>query len=507
MKKASDTIYRLIHALDKTEQRYFALFAERHQIGTNNNYFQLFQIIKKNKIHSDKELQPHIQGLDFVKHLPVVKHQLTDNLLKALSQYDEVNSEEEQIKQHCHKALILLGKGLPETAEKYLNKAEKKALAQEHFHLMPEIIEVRKRIITKRYYKKTDADALINLYEQAAKYQRLQDNKDEYWLLRSRIYKLHSSKAVDRKVHEQEELTELLNAPQLQNEQQAQSKDAQLDYLQLNALRYFIEKNYQQAFEYNRRFLRLFDEHPYLLPLYPDRYRAILNNYLIDCVQLDKEAELRAGLERLYELPQDKAFKKIKDTALQVFRLGYQLEMNWNINKGNFSANCELIPHLTNELKRYKKALAAQQILVFYYLITYSLFATGRFEECLDWANKIINKTDEKMLTVIQVSARMLEILAHFELGNTEYTHYAIERFRRFIRKQKSPYNMEKALLTGLTQLLNQTPDKHQKIYEKMITNLSKIEESGYFKVQVWIQSKIQRCTYEVAYGQHSPKT
>ena len=286
MKKASDTLYRLIHALDKSEQRYFTLFAERHQIGGNNNYWQLFQIIKKNKIGSDKELQPHIQGLDFVKHLPVVKHQLTDNLLKALSQYDEANSEEQQIKRQCHKAFILLEKDLPEMAEKYLNKAEKKALAQEHFHLMPEIIEIRKRIITKRYYKKTDSEALAALYEVAEKYRHLQQNKDDYWLLRSRIYKLHSSKAVDRKVHEQEELTELLNAPQLKDEQQTQSKDAQLDYLQLNALRYFIDKNYQQAFEYNRRFLRLFDEHPYLLPLYPGRYRAILNNYLIDCCLL-----------------------------------------------------------------------------------------------------------------------------------------------------------------------------------------------------------------------------
>ena len=216
---------------------------------------------------------------------------------------------------------------------------------------------------------------------------------------------------------------------------------------------------------------------------------------------MDKEAELRTGLERLYALPQNKAFKKLKDTALQVFRLGYQLEMDWNVTKGNFGANCELVPHLTDELKRYKKALAAQQILVFYYLITYSLFATERFEECLDWANKIINETDEKMLAVIQVSARMVEILAHVELGNDEYALYAIERFRRFIRKQKSPYNMEKTLLTGLTQLLNQTSDKHPKIYDKMLKNLSEIEESGYFKVRVWIQSKIQQCTYESAYS------
>jgi len=500
MKKASDVIYRLIHALDKSEQRYFTLFAERHQIGTNNNYLQLFQIIKKNKIHSDKELQPHIQDLDFAGHLPVVKHQLTDNLLKALSQYDEVNSEEEQIKRQCHKAVILLGKGLPETAEKYLNKAEKKALAQEHFHLMPEIIEVRKRIITKTYYKKMDANALIALCEQAEKYRLLQSNKDEYWLLRSRIYKLHFLKAVDRKLHDQQELTELLNAPQLKDQQQAFSKDAKLDYLQLNALRCFIDKNPQQAFKYNQQFLQVFDEYPYLLQLYPGRYRSVLYNYLVDCVQLDKETELRTGLKRLYALPQHKAFKKIKDTAVQVFRLGYQLEMHWNINKRDFRANCDLVPHLTKELKRYKKVLAVQHVIFFYYLISYSLFGTSRFEECLDWANKIINETDEKMLGVVQVSARMLEVLTHFELGHDEYTHYAIERLRRFIRKQKLPYNMEKTLLTGLLQLLNQPPDKHQKIYDKMLESLSKIEESEYFRGQVWVQSKIQKCTYEAAY-------
>jgi len=312
---------------------------------------------------------------------------------------------------------------------------------------------------------------------------------------------LHFRKAVDRKVHEQQELTELLNAPELKDENQALSTVAQLDYLQLNALRCFIDKNSSEAFEYNQRFLLLFDTHPYLLQSDPGRYRSILNNYLIDCVQLDNETQLRAGLKRLYVLPQHKAFKKIKDTALQVFRWGYQLEMNWNINKGKFGANCDLLPTLTIELKRHKKSLAEQHIVIFYYLIIYSLFGAGRFEACLDWTNKIINETDEKALSVIQVSARMLDILAHFELGNDEYVHYAIERFRRFIRKQKSPYNMEKALLTGLAQLLNQTPDKHQKIYNKMLKNLSEIEESEYFKVQVWIQSKIEKCTYEAVYS------
>jgi len=501
MRKSSNDLYRLIHALSKSEKRYFTLFAQQRQVGEQSSYLQLFQTIKTADVHNDEALQTHIRQFSFAGHLAVTKKQLMDNLLKALCHYQEDTTVDESIKQLCHKANILLEKGLERHAEKYLRKAEQKAIQYERFHLILEVIEIRKRIIAQQYYNKTSFDELEDLYQKTAHYQKILDNKNKYWLLFSCIYKLHFRKTTHQKPADQQELTDLMQSPLLSDEKFALSASARLDYLKLNALRYFIQQKPQKALTYNQRFLDVFNEQPFLLQTQPGRYLSTLNNFLIDCVQLNKETAFFAGLKKLRTLPQQKAFKKKKDTEIHVFRLGYQLEMNWNISKGNFHENCDLVPAVKEKLAAYGDALVEQNRVVFYYLIAYSWFGIGNFSQCLDWTNKIIQETNEKVMEGLQSAARILHALSHYELEHTEYLAYSIENLRRYIRKRAGLSGMEKTLLSGLHQLLNQTPDKHAAIYTKMLKDFAQTSESEYFKASVWVQAKLEKRTYESVYS------
>lgn len=509
MKYPSSSIYRLIGALSKSEKRYFTLYAQRHQSKGGNN-LDLFRLIKDKKIASDEALREYleknslkeasIEEYSFGNYLPVAKKLLMEALLSALSQFDGVSSIDETIKSHCHKANILFKKGLLEDCQKYCKKAKKMALSFERFHLILEVIEIQKKVIAQQYYNEHSFEELTALFEETNYYLKILENKNAYWLLFSKIYKLHFQDSGKQNKEHQMEMLDLMNSGLLQEESQALSTSAELDFLQLNALKCFIVQEAQRAFEFNKQFLDKFEQNANLLQTQPERYRSTLNNFLIDCVQLKYEQELKMGLEKLRALPQHKAFKKLQGTDLQVFRLSYQVELNWNIGQGNFVENCFLVPTLEKELESYKGQLVEQSLVVFYYLIAYSYFAIGDFEKSLDWSNKIVNETNKKVMEGIQAVARIINLLAHFELGNNELLFYSLENIKRYLKKQERFQESEQLLFVGLEKLLKQEKAKELSTYQKMAEQLKSLKRSGTFDYYCWVLAKLESQSYETVY-------
>jgi len=504
MKSSSNKIYHLIHHLEKAEKRYFTLFAKRHQIGDANNYLELFQLIKDKEIQSDEELKDFLgktnKTYSFTNYLSVAKKQLMESILKGLCQYHERNSIEEKIKSLCHKANILFEKGLIKECEKKVKKAKKMALSFERFHLILEAIEIEKKIISTAYYNESSFNDLIALSNETKKYLKIIENKDAYWLLFSQIYKLNFQKSGSGKERDQEEILKLMKYPLLDKEEMALSFSAKLDFLQLKALENFIKRKPVEAFKYNQQFLAIFEEHPNLLKTQPTRYLSTLNNFLIDCAQLNYEDELKKGLVTLRAIPKHIAFKKQPEIEMQVFRLSYQLELNWNIKKGDFKANYLKLPSIGKNIEQHKKVMVDHGLVVFYYLLAYSCFAIGKFDESLDWTNKIINETNEKSMIGLQCAARNLNLLTHFELGNWDFLSYSIENTKRYFKKNDRFSGSEKILLAGLNKMINQPKESRIEIYQKLANAFEKLQGDSAFNYYYWAQSKLERKTYEQVY-------
>jgi len=457
MKNASNKIYQLIHHLEKPEKRYFTLFAKRHQIGDANNYLELFQLIKDNGIQSDVELLDFLKKTNktysFTNYLSVAKKQLMESILKGLCQYNEPNSIEEKVKSLCHKANILYKKGLIKECKQKIKKAKKIALSFERFHLILEAIEIEKKTISSVYYNESSFNDLIALSNETNNYLKILENKDAYWLLFSKIYKLHFQKSGERKERDQQEILKLMKHPLLQKQEMALSISAKLDFLQLKALKHFIKGEPLKAFQYNKQFLNVFIEHPNILKTQATRYQSTLNNFLIDCVQLNYEEELKKGLLTLRSLPKHEAYKKQKNAEMQVFRLSYQLELNWNITKGNFEENYILLPSIQKQLEQYKAVLVDQSLVVFYYLLAYSWFLS-----------------------------------------------YSIENMKRYFKKRASYLETEKVLLTGLKKLINQPTKNHTAIYKQIDKSFKKQDKEIAFNFKYWVQSKLEKKTYQQVY-------
>ena len=50
-------LHQLIHALTKSEKRFFQLYAKRHVIGEENNYAKLYKLIEVQKEYDEEKIK------------------------------------------------------------------------------------------------------------------------------------------------------------------------------------------------------------------------------------------------------------------------------------------------------------------------------------------------------------------------------------------------------------------------------------------------------------------
>ena len=54
--QSSDHLFQLVHALSKSEKRYFRVYASTHQKNTGKKFIHLFELIVKQKNYDEKKI-------------------------------------------------------------------------------------------------------------------------------------------------------------------------------------------------------------------------------------------------------------------------------------------------------------------------------------------------------------------------------------------------------------------------------------------------------------------
>ena len=87
-----------------------------------------------------------------------------------------------------------------------------------------------------------------------------------------------------------------------------------------------------------------------------------------------------------------------------------------------------------------------------YYLLLWYQFASIYFmsndlDNALKWVNAIVNRRFKVDRKDLENYARILNLMIHFELGNTFLLKYMVENSRRWMKKQQTLKPLERALL------------------------------------------------------------
>ena len=154
-----------------------------------------------------------------------------------------------------------------------------------------------------------------------------------------------------------------------------------------------------------------------------------------------------------------------------------------------------MVPTMEEKLKDIELYIDSHRVLVFYYKIACLYFGAGDAEKTIDYLNSIIN-WKVNLRDDLQCYARLLHLIAHYELGNTEVVAYLSKSVFRFMAKMKNLGAVEVVLFNFLRTAIQSGKEASFEILLQKLEPLekSKLESRAFMYLDIisWLESKIQ---------------
>jgi tetratricopeptide (TPR) repeat protein len=167
--------------------------------------------------------------------------------------------------------------------------------------------------------------------------------------------------------------------------------------------------------------------------------------------------------------------------------------------RGTFKDGVALVPEIEEKLKEYSLFIDNHRIMVLNYKIATMYFGSGDYETSIDYLQKIIND-DVGLRYDLQCYARLLHLLAHYELGNYELMEYLSKSVYRFMAKMKNMTAIEEEILKFLKKSFYVSRDKIKDELAKFHERIKQFEKNRfqtrvfvYLDIIAWVESKIYR--------------
>lgn len=451
-------MYDLVNSLTKSEKRYLKVRAG----SGDKDYLQLMDALIGQQTFDEGKLIEDHKGANFLKHLAVNKRYLYELILRSLTQFGQQKAEHKVFEKFAS-ANILLEKGMIAAALSELKKGQKIAKKYELFDLQITLSSIEKKMFPRLPSKAKNDAAIQQIFDSEERSLTQLKNINEYWHLAQQIVQFQTQFQKIQNEDQRKHIEKLTQSPLFLDPSLATNFKSKLYFYQANATYQFILGDVEQAYQINKQFLDVLDEHPHFLKIYAERYLGTLNNMLIDSLVIGKYDILQEGINRLVMLLERPEFKSIKNIGARIFRQRYLLLLNWSLSQRDFARASELIPEIENGLKEFEKKLTKHHRITFYYLTAYTLFQNRRFDQALQWNNFILNDPKENVVKEIFHFARILNLLIHYELGNHDLLSSLLLSTPKYLKARRTIYKTEKRLFRFLGKLLNQVDKEKRK--------------------------------------------
>jgi len=165
--------------------------------------------------------------------------------------------------------------------------------------------------------------------------------------------------------------------------------------------------------------------------------------------------------------------------------------------RGTFKEGLSIVPEIEDKLHEYALYVDAHRILVFNYKIASLYFGSGDYAKAIDYLHKIIHGNLELRVD-LQCYARLLHLMAHYEMGNFEIMESLTKSVYRFMARMKNLTVVEEEMFKFLRKSFGLSPRKMKPELEQLLYKIKHLEKSrletrsfAYLDVISWLESKV----------------
>ena len=508
-KTPSDSLFRLICSMSKSEKRHFKLYAGRHSVE-ENNYLKLFDAIEKQKSYDEGSILKKFSKETFVNRFPITKKRLYETVLRSLDAFHSQSSIDAQLKRELHFAEILYKKSLYSQCAKILASARHTAMKHEKHSSLAEIHHWQKKLIEKdNYLGQNDESIAAMLHEDVLIADRMKDF-NEYWNIKSRLFLLLNKQGKVRNQRELNNFKKIIDNTLLKNEGKAQSHEARYLFNHIYSAYHFGTGDYKSSYRFLKRNVELIETHPAAFKEEPNIYFSVLTNLIYVSTSLKRYDEVFVLMKKLKAVPETLDTSRNEDLEIKLFSSALSIEITLYNTLSEFEKSIALVPAIEKGLDRFGERINRLRKAYFFFNIAVAYFGAERYSLALRWTNRLFSEPNIDENQDIYCFARILNLIIHIELENDDVIPYILTSTSRYLKTRNRVYKFESVFLEFIEHLirLNKKEDGDA-IYKKLLLNLKKLASDPYektvfeyFDFIAWCKSKIEHTSFREMIGE-----
>lgn len=493
-----DLLFKLIKSLSKAEKRNFKLYVKRIQSEGEVMFFQLFEVLEKQRVYQETKAKTKLNDLSKSQFSNLKRH-LYQHLLTSLRLMHLNKQLDIQIREHIDYAYILYGKGLYIQSLKILSRAKALAINNHHNLLLQEIIEFEKRI-ESHHITRTTTERMNKLIAQAASQARVNTNIIFLSNLKLELQRLFINSGHAKVEGDRVRILENYG-PRIRDYKIDQlSFFERVYYYQSLYWLHYILGHFERCHYYAQEWVGLYRESPNMMEEDVDIYMRGLHQLLTSSLYTNNTEVFRRTQSEFEAFYQTYAGQFNTNSKILAFLYRYQAIFNRALMEGDYESSIQLIPIVREQLERYDDQLDLHKIHILYYKIAALFLCNGQADYAVDYLNLIINLKAGHLREDIQAYARLLFLMAHYDLKNEDIMEYLITSTGRFLNKIKDKSRLQALVLRFFRQTIYKGEPERLVLLKALRENLELLsqdpfERRGFVYLDMfrWIDSKIQQ--------------
>ena len=492
--RSTDILFQLIKSLEKSEKRHFKLYIKRSSGNEDLKIIQLFDAMDKMQEYDEKVL---LKKLSFSKpQLSNLKTHLYKQLLASLRLLKTTENTDLQLSEHMDNARLLYNKGLKHQSLKILERAKEIAKANNKLNFLAQLISLEKKIETL-HITRTSLEKTIQLTKESTEISKHIDRVTKLSNLALLLYRWYVENGHARNEADVKRLKEFFIQNSLPDTSHLNDFYEKLYLYQSYSWLAFIRMDFLMYYRYGQRWVDLFDAEPLMISVETGMHNLL--NSLFDLRHFSKFKVILKKFEDYAQTPQGKHHDNFR---IHTFVYIHLAKINQHLMTGTFKEGLNLVPFLNVKLKEYGDYIDPHRIMVFNYKIATLYFGSGDYSTTIDYLQLIIN--DHVNLRYdLQCYARLVHLLAHYELGNYELMESLSKSVYRFMSKMKNLTVVEEEMFKFLRKSFQISRREIKPELEKLLSTIKHLEHNrfetrsfDYLDIISWLESKVQEIIY-----------
>ena len=492
----SDTLFQLVHSLEKSEKRHFKLYIKRSSAKEDLKIIRLFDALDKLSEYDERLLLKNLG--DITKpQLSNLKTHLYKQLLASLRLLKTNENIDLKLSEHLDNARLLYNKGLKIQSLHILERAKELARTNQKMNFLVQAISLEKKIetlhITRSTLEKTQmiADESIEISGHIDRVTRLSN-------LALLLYRWYVQNGHARNEEDEKDIRNFFKSSRPSDPNAINGFYEKLYLYQSYCWYAFIRQDFLMYYRYSQKWIDLFSENEVMMAVETGHYIKGMHNLLNAHFDLRNFRKFKITLHQFEEFAKTPAANQHDNFRTHTSIYINSAKLNQHLMQGDFSKGVKIVPEIEAKLKEYALFVDSHRIMVFNYKFASLYFGAGNYGKAIDYLHKIINDNQTGLRYDLQSYARLMHLICHYEIGNEDILDSLIKSVYRFMARMKNLTVVEEEIFTFLRHSFKVNAKQLKPELKQFLEKIKHLEKNrfetrsfAYLDVISWVESKV----------------